>query len=119
MSIRTGKVASTLQRGISEILQKEIKDPRINMVIVKDVKVSGDLKFATVYVSFIDETQKDSAAFAALKKSLGFVKSRLSQYVKLRFIPHLELVYDDTGKKADRIERLIRQVSSSDTNNTI
>lgn len=114
MSKRTAQVESTLQRGISEIIQREIADPRVGLVTITRVKVSGDLRFATVYVSFLEDVEKDSIAYSALKSSLGFIKRRLNDYVKMRYVPYIELVYDDTSKKAERIERLMKKVAADD-----
>lgn len=114
MSKRTEKVASSLQRAISSIIQYDIKDPRVGMVTITKVKVSRDLKHAVVYASLFGKSDEVSASLKILRKSLGYIKSRINKYIKLRFTPEIELVHDETEITAQRVETIIKEMHQED-----
>ncbi len=99
---RTDKLDSLLQREISSIIQFDLNNPEIGFVTVSEVRVSPDLSRAKVYVSFFGKNYE----IAALKKSKGFIKTELSKRLKLRKIPDIEFVVDDTLEKVDRIHEI-------------
>lgn len=99
---RTNKLDSLLQREISSIIQFDLNNPEIGFVTVSEVRVSPDLSRAKVYVSFFGKNYE----IAALKKSKGFIKTELSKRLKLRKIPDIEFVVDDTLEKVDRIHEI-------------
>ena len=96
---RVDKLDSLLQKEISSIIQFDLNNPEIGFVTVSEVRVSPDLSKARVYVSFFGKNY----GIAALKKSKGFVRSELAKRLKLRKIPDIEFVVDDTLEKVDRI----------------
>lgn len=114
MSKRTEMVASSLQRAISKIVQNEIKDPRLGMVTITTVKVSRDLKNATVYASALGNENEVKTSMKTLKKSLGFIKNRIKNYMKIRYIPDINIVLDDTARNAQRMETIIKEFHSED-----
>lgn len=114
MSKRTEMVASSLQRAISSIIQNDIKDPRLGLVTITKVKISRDLKHALVYTSVFGSSDEVGASMKILNKSLGFIKSRLKKYIKLRFTPEIELVHDETEIKAQRVETIIKEMHQED-----
>ena len=100
---RTDKLDSLLQKEISSIIEFDLNNPEIGFVTVSEVRVSPDLSKAKVYVSFFGKNYE----IAALKKSKGFIKSELAKRIKLRKIPDLEFVVDDTLQKVSRIEKIV------------
>ena len=100
---RTDKLDSLLQKEISSIIEFDLNNPEIGFVTVSEVRVSSDLSKAKVYVSFFGKNYE----VAALKKSKGFIKSELAKRIKLRKIPDLEFVVDDTLQKVSRIEKIV------------
>ena len=102
---RTDKLDSLLQKEISSIIEFDLNNPEIGFVTVSEVRVSPDLSKAKVYVSFFGKNYE----IAALKKSKGFIKSELAKRIKLRKIPDLEFVVDDTLQKVSRIEEIVNQ----------
>lgn len=106
---RTDRIADQIQKDLAGIMQRELKDPRVGMVTVSNVKVTKDLSFADVYVSFLDKDNADDAAGAlsVLNKAGGFLRSSLSKQIKLRVMPKLRFHYDATLSEAPRLSAII------------
>lgn len=102
---RTDRLDSLLQKEISSIIQFDLNDPNIGFATVSEVKVSPDLNYAKVYVSFFG----NNFGIAALKKSKGFIKTELAHRLKLRKIPDLEFIVDDTLNQVEHIEEIIKK----------
>ncbi|MBP5426970.1 MAG: 30S ribosome-binding factor RbfA [Clostridiales bacterium] len=104
---RIDKISEEVKREISHIIQQEIKDPRLpDMVSVTHVKVTKDLKYATVYVSVLGDDEKNNAILA-LKNSAGFIRRELGRNVKLRLLPELIFKLDDSIEHGFYISKLI------------
>ena len=106
---RTDKIDSILQREISSIIQFDLNDPKIGFATVSEVDVAPDLSVAKVYVSFFGKNYKKRDGLEALKRSKGHIKSLLAKRVRMRRIPDLEFIVDDSLDKADRIESIINE----------
>ncbi len=106
MSIKIDRIGSILTKEISEILSTEVKDRLINFVTITDVKVTNDLSYAKVYVTVLNDTNKDET-MKALKNASGFIRHQLYDRVDLRYIPEVQFVYDDSIDYGKRIESLI------------
>lgn len=103
------KINGLMQRNISEIIQFELKDPKIGFVTITDVKVTSDLSYAKVFVSFLGKEERKQAGMKALERSKGFIRSSLAKKMSLRKMPELVFVQDDTLEKGNRIEEIIKQ----------
>ena len=102
---RTDKLDSLLQREISNIIQFDLNDPNVGFATVSEVRISPDLSHAKVFVSFFG----NNYGIAALKKSKGFIKSELAHRIKIRKIPDLDFVVDDTLNQVERIEKIVKE----------
>ncbi len=100
---RVDKLDSILQKEISSIIQFDLNNPEIGFVTVSEVRLSPDLSKARVYVSFFGKNYE----VAALKKSKGYIKTELAKRLKMRKIPDIEFVVDDTLEKVDRINQIV------------
>ena len=105
---RVNKLDSILQREISTIILQEINDPKLGFPTVTAVDVAPDLKNAKVYVSFLGKNYKKRDGIETLRKSKGLIKSILAKRLKMRRIPDLTFVVDDTLDKAERIEEILK-----------
>lgn len=104
---RTDKLDSMLLRELSVIISQEINDPKIGFPTVTEVDVSPDLNTAKVYVSFLGKNYKKRDGLEALKRAKGHIKSELAKRVRIRKIPDLTFIVDDSLDKAERIENLL------------
>jgi ribosome-binding factor A len=116
---RADRVGGQIQKVLSDILLKKIKDPRLEAATITGVKMSRDLKFARVY--FVTSGGKESmeAAAEGFKSALGYVKRKLAAQLGLRYMPELRFFYDDSFDYGSHIDKMIKSVRSEDEfNNT-
>jgi len=107
------RVNSLIRREISELIQRQVKDPRLDaFVTVTAVATSPDLKYARVFVSCISGKQEEQKILRVLTAASGFLRKELARNVKLRRIPELSFHWDDSIEHGDRILRLLDQVSA-------
>jgi len=107
---RPRKVAELIQRELSDLLLREVRDPRIGMVTLTAVDVSPDLSHAKVFFTVLGEDRKE-AAWRALNRAAGFLRSQLAHRIKLYAMPELRFVYDESVERGDRLSRLIDSVA--------
>lgn len=116
---RSDRVGGQIQKVLSDILLKKIKDPRLEAATITSVKMSRDLKFARVY--FVTSGGKESMeeAIEGFKSALGYVKRTLAAKLGLRYMPELRFFYDDSFDYGSHIDKLIKVVKSeNESNNT-
>lgn len=115
MSHRIERVNQLIRQEISDLLQHEIKDPRLSSFIsVTEVVTSQDLKHAMIYISFISNQQEKQAALDALAGASNFLRKEMARKLRLRRIPELSFHWDDSIERGAHIMDLIDQVSPSD-----
>ena len=116
MSRRTERLNHLLRQEITDLLQREAKDPRLSaMVSVTRVSVSSDLRYAKVFVSVLGTEEEKKGLLAGLHAASGFLRRELASRLSLRYTPDLSFVYDDTMEQAGKVIQLIDQVSSTET----
>ena len=104
---KLGRVTSDIERELSALL-REVKDPRVSELIsIVKVNVSGDLSYATVYVSAIEGSEKTKESVKGLKSAAGFMRRELGKRLSLRKVPELRFVADDSIIKSAEISRII------------
>ena len=106
---RTLRVAEQIQRELAELIRLEVKDPRVGMVTLTDVEVAPDYAHAKVFFTLLGDTAQIAAAEAGLNHAAGFLRHELGRRVKLRGIPQLHFVYDDSVERGVRLSQLIDQ----------
>ena len=97
---------------ISNIIQNEIKDPRLTaMVSVTNVKVTKDLRYAKVFVSiFAKNDEEKNNSFVALKNASGYIRKEIGQRINLRYNPQIIFELDESINYGMHIEKLIQKV---------
>lgn len=111
MGTKIDKIAELIQRNISEIIQFELKDPKIGFITITDCQVTNDLSYAKVYVSFLGQNARKEAGMKALERSKGYLRSELSKKMSTRKVPELVFVLDDTLEKGNKIEKIIANIN--------
>jgi len=106
---RPQKVADLIQRELSDLLRREVRDPHVGMVTLTSVDVSPDLSHAKVFFTLLQEDRKDETT-RALQRAAGFLRSQLAHRMKLYTTPELRFVYDASVERGDRLSRLIDSV---------
>jgi ribosome-binding factor A len=107
------RVREEIKRRISEILEFETRDPRLELVTVMDVRVSSDLGYAIVYVSATGLKVSEEEVLHVLNEHRGFFRSGLAKQLKLRRTPELRFEIDPVEKRARQIEQVLREDKES------
>ncbi len=116
MSHRIERVNSLIRQEISELLQREVKDPRLsNFIAVTEVSTSPDLKYAKVLVSCIGSEEEKQEVLSTLASASGFFRKELIRRLNLRHVPELNFKWDDSIEHGDHLLQLIDKVSSETT----
>ncbi len=111
---RTRRVGEQIQRELAELIRDELKDPRLGMISISAVIVSGDLGHAKVYVSVLGSEQQTEASMEVLRHAAGFLRHRLGKMLHMRVIPELHFFLDRSLEEGARIGALINQAIASD-----
>lgn len=113
MGHRIERVNSLIRQEISELLQRQVKDPRLgNFVAVTDVSTSPDLRHAKIFVSRIGSEEEKQETLSVLAAASGFFRNELAKRLRLRHIPELNFQWDDSIEQGDYLSQLIDEVSS-------
>ena len=111
---RSRRVAEQVQRTLSEILRRELKDPRVANASITEVEVSGDLSHAWVYFSLLPPDADPAPALAGLERAAGFLRRQLGRSLKLRHVPSLHFAHDDSIARGAELTHLIDEVVDRD-----
>src|SRR5690349_14652250 len=111
MSRRTERVQSLIRHELGEILQQEIKDPRIEgLVSITNVEVTPDLRRAHAYISVYGQGDAEAHALDALNSAKNFLRHELGHRMSLRYAPELEIHIDRSLAYADRVSQILRDL---------
>ncbi|HEX5767731.1 MAG TPA: 30S ribosome-binding factor RbfA [Burkholderiales bacterium] len=110
---RPQKLGDLIQRELSELLQRELRDPRVGMITITGVNVSPDFSHAKVFYTTLEPAHVADAA-RGLKRAAGFLRSQLAKRIKLYTTPELRFEYDESIERGDRLARLINSVNKRD-----
>ena len=114
-SQRVQKVGETIQKEISALLLRGLKDPRIGFVTITAVEMTPDLHLARVYYSVIgDEAARRSSA-TGLKSSIPFIRAQLGKHLHMKYVPDLLFQYDTSIEYGNRIESLLRDLHTDES----
>lgn len=98
------------------ILQREVKDPRIGMVTVSDVEVSRDLAYAKIFVTFLfdNDVEAIKQGMQGLEKASPYIRTLLGKAMRLRIVPELRFIYDESLVEGMRMSNLVSSVIKND-----
>ena len=105
--IRLQRIADRIRQELSELLIREVNDPRLEAIYFTDVKVDKEIAYADVYVSAIEGAARTAEVLAGLESASGFLRRALAGRVELRSFPRLRFHWDPTPENADQIEKIL------------
>lgn len=115
---RADRVSGQIRRNLAELLYKEIKDPRLEGVLITGVKMSRDLRLATIYFTkrqaSPEDTQYREEAINGFQSALKFIKRTLAQNLGLRYMPDFKFHYDESFEYGARIESVLKVLRQED-----
>ncbi|MDH5552922.1 MAG: 30S ribosome-binding factor RbfA [Nitrosomonas sp.] len=104
---RTLRVADQIQRELADLFDHEIKDPRVGMITITGVEVDRDYSYAKIFYTTLGSKEDNFLVEKGLERAKGFLRSSLSHRMKLRTVPQLQFVYDESVERGVRISNLI------------
>jgi ribosome-binding factor A len=112
--VRLERIAGRLRQDLSELLIREISDPRLHQIFITDAKVDRELAFADIYVSAVEGASRSAEILEGLEHASGFLRRALAARVELRSFPRLRFHWDPTPENADHIEKLLATIRKND-----
>jgi ribosome-binding factor A len=108
--IRLQRIADRIRQELSEMLIRELNDPRLKQIYLTDVKIDKELAYADVYVSAVEGVTRSPEVLAGLESASGFIRRTLASRVDLRAFPRLRFHWDMTPENADHVERILAEL---------
>ena len=109
---RADRVRGQVQKELSDLLQKKIRDPRLDFVTIMRVRMTDDLRSARIYFTVAEGEERRLGALAGFKSASGYLRRQLSRRLELRHMPELEFLYDESFDRATRIDKVLREIGN-------
>jgi len=106
---RTRRVGEQIQREMAQLVQQEIKDPRLGLVTISAVKLSRDMSHANIFFTVFDQEHSVEESLKVLEGAAGFLRHELAQRMKLRIVPHIHFKYDESIAYGNELSALINK----------
>lgn len=110
MSQRTDRIDAQIRTELMQLMQREMKDPRVGFATVTRVETARDLGSARVWVSVLGTPEEQAAAMQALTSAAPWLRRELGARLALRRIPQLHIRHDDSIQTGDRVLRILREI---------
>ena len=107
---RSDRVGCQIQKVLSDILLRRVKDPRLKSASITGVKMSRDLRIARVYFITSDTEHDIDKTIEGFKSALGYVKFKLAAELGLRYMPELRFFYDESFEYGVRIDKILSRI---------
>lgn len=112
--IRVGRVAEQIKKEISQLIQQELKDPRLGFTTVTGVESSSDLSQANIYVSVMGTDDEVKATLLALEKAKGYLRTEIGKRIRFRHTPELIFKLDQSIAYGSKIEKLLANMKDTE-----
>ena len=106
---RTRRVGEQIQREMAQLVQQEIKDPRLGLVTISAVKLSKDMSHANIFFTVLDEEHPVDETLKILEGAAGFLRHELAKRMQLRIVPHIHFKYDESISYGNDLSALIHK----------
>jgi ribosome-binding factor A len=114
---RSDRVGGQIQKVLSEILLKKVKDPRLKNASITDVKLTRDLRIARVYFVISGNKKNIEEALEGFKSAIGYVKRSLARQLGLRYMPDLKFFYDESFDYGSHIDNVLKALKADNEPN--
>ena len=106
-SVKQQRTAERIQEVLSQLLMKEVSDPRLQGITITDVKVDPEIMFARIYVNALGDESRREEVMEGLERANGFLRSQLAQHIRVRTMPELRFLWDEALARANRVESIL------------
>ncbi len=107
---RTERLGGRIQQEISEIILLKVKDPRLGFVTVTGVKMSSDLRYATVYVTVLGADEDADESLTCLESASKFIRHELGGRLHVKHVPELRFHIDEAALRGRRVDSILRDM---------
>jgi len=107
---RAQRIATRILEEMSDLMIRDVSDPRLKGVNITDVKVDRELAYATIYFSILDDQDRIKDVMTALERAKGYFRSQLASRIRLRSFPQIRFRHDTTPERVARIEELLTKI---------
>lgn len=111
VNARAERVAGQVQKVVSDLLRRSIRDPRLASTTITGVKMSADLRIARVYFTTAEGQNSAKEAGNGFQSALGFLKRQMARELKLKYMPDLQFHYDESIDYGQHIDQLLKKIS--------
>jgi ribosome-binding factor A len=112
-------VGDLLQREISQILERELKDPRVGFLTITRVELTDDLKTARVFYSIFGTDEEKEKSQQGLESATGFIKKLLGERTRLKYLPDLVFLFDDSLAKGREIQSILDDLKDEESSRSV
>jgi ribosome-binding factor A len=109
-SFKQERAAGRILEILSELLLREVADPRLQLITITEVKLDPELAYARIYINAMGNEGRKDEVMGALKKAKGFLRREVAQRIDLRSAPDLVFIWDETLERSERINRLLESL---------
>jgi ribosome-binding factor A len=117
LSVRQARVGDLLKQTIAVLIQRKVKDPRVEGITITDVDVSVDLKNARIFFCILDSSRKEEA-LEGLKSAAGFLRREINKELRLRSVPNLFFSYDESFDYGSKIDEILENIGKHEDQNS-
>lgn len=107
MSIKQGRMSDRIHQILSQLLLREVSDPRLQDITVTEVQLDAELMYCKVYVNALGDESREEEVMQGLKKANGWLRREVGKRIRIRNTPELHFFWDKTLERAERINQLI------------
>lgn len=111
MSIKQGRVGERIQTILSQLLRKDVSDPRLHNITITEVKLDPELMFADVYVNALGDESREKEVMTGLKSASGFLRREVGKRLQIRNTPELHFHWDVTLERGESMNRLLSSLN--------
>ncbi|NLM39004.1 MAG: 30S ribosome-binding factor RbfA [Firmicutes bacterium] len=113
MSTKHYRLTEDIKRAVSDIISREVKDPRLGMLSITDVDLSRDLSLARIYFSVLGGEDEAQNTLEGLNNAKGFIRTELARRVRMRHTPDIKFLHDSSLERGARINAILRELGTS------
>lgn len=114
MSLKQERIAERIREILSDLLLREISDPRLQSVTVTDVNIDAEIQYADVYVNALGDESREEEVLQGLKRASGFLRREMGKRLRTRTTPELHFHWDTTLESGERLNQLIDALNIPD-----
>lgn len=112
--LRVRKIQEFIKQEVSNILLRDLKDPRLGFVTVTDVRITGDLRDATVYISLFGKEEQKKDTLQALQHATGYIRTEVGRRLGIRYSPTITFQQDTSLEYGMKIDKILHDIEKKD-----